>query len=75
MFAVGEDGHGHGHFTEAGALTPEDFAAVQEQVRARVRHELPDKGQPARQVHGVPEEYSIKVLTPDRSDPPLDERV
>src|SRR5260370_38329583 len=27
----------------------------------------------ARQVHGVPEKYPIKVLTPDRSDQPFDE--
>ena len=29
----------------------------------------------ARQVHGVPEKYPIKVLTPDRSDQPFDERM
>jgi hypothetical protein len=29
----------------------------------------------ARQVHGVPEEYSIKVLMPDRSDQPFDKRM
>jgi hypothetical protein len=34
VFATGEDGQVH--FTEAGALTPEDLAAVQQQVRARV---------------------------------------
>ena len=34
VFAVGEDGQVH--FAEAGALTPEDLAAVQQQVRARV---------------------------------------
>src|SRR5580693_1673953 len=27
------------------------------------------------QVHGVPEKYPIKVLTPDRSDQPFDERM
>ena len=34
MFAVGEDGQVY--FAEAAALTPEDLAAVQQQVRARV---------------------------------------
>jgi hypothetical protein len=34
VFALGEDGQVH--FAEAGALTPEDLAAVQQQVRARV---------------------------------------
>ena len=34
VFAVGEDGQVH--FAEAPALTPEDLAAVQQQVRARV---------------------------------------
>jgi hypothetical protein len=34
VFAPGEDGQVH--FSEAGALTPEDLAAVQQQVRARV---------------------------------------
>jgi hypothetical protein len=34
VFAVGEDGQVH--FAEADALTPEDIAAVQQQVRARV---------------------------------------
>ena len=34
VFAVGEDGQVH--FAEAAALTPEDLAAVQQQVRARV---------------------------------------
>ena len=34
MFTAGEDGQAH--FAEAGALTPEDLAAVQQQVRARV---------------------------------------
>jgi Putative transposase len=34
VFAVGEDGQVH--FAEADALTPEDLAAVQQQVRARV---------------------------------------
>ena len=34
VFAAGEDGQVH--FAEAGALTPEDLAAVQQQVRARV---------------------------------------
>src|SRR6202022_3951405 len=29
----------------------------------------------ARQVHGVPEKYPIKVLAPDRSDQPFDERM
>src|SRR5260370_24567269 len=29
----------------------------------------------AHQVHGVPEKYPIKVLTPDRSDQPFDERM
>jgi hypothetical protein len=29
----------------------------------------------ARQVHGVPEEYPIKVVTPDSSDQPFDERM
>ena len=29
----------------------------------------------ARQVHGVPEEYPIEILTPDRSDQPFDERM
>jgi hypothetical protein len=28
-----------------------------------------------RQVHGGPEKYPIKVLTPDRSDQPFDERM
>ena len=28
-----------------------------------------------RQVHGVPEEYAIEVLAPDRSDQPFDERM
>ena len=34
VFTAGEDGQAH--FAEAGALTPEDLAAVQQQVRARV---------------------------------------
>ena len=34
VFIAGEDGQVH--FTEAGALTPEELAAVQQQVRARV---------------------------------------
>jgi hypothetical protein len=34
VFAVGEDGQVH--FAEAAALTPEDLAEVQQQVRARV---------------------------------------
>jgi hypothetical protein len=34
VFTAGEDGQVH--FAEAGALTPEDLAAVQQQVRARV---------------------------------------
>jgi hypothetical protein len=34
VFAVGEDGQVH--FAEAGALTREDFAAAQQQVRRRV---------------------------------------
>jgi hypothetical protein len=34
VFAVGADGQVH--FAEAAALTPEDLAAVQQQVRARV---------------------------------------
>ena len=34
VFATGEDGQVH--FAEAAALTPEDLAAVQQQVRARV---------------------------------------
>jgi hypothetical protein len=34
VFAAGEDGQVH--FAEAGALTPEDLAAVQQQVRRRV---------------------------------------
>jgi hypothetical protein len=34
VFAVGEDGQVH--FAEAAARTPEDLAAVQQQVRARV---------------------------------------
>ena len=34
VFAVSEDGQGH--FAEAGALMPEDLAAVQQQVRARL---------------------------------------
>ena len=34
VFALGEDGQVH--FAEAGALTPEDLGAVQQQVRARV---------------------------------------
>ena len=34
VFALGEDGQVH--FAEAAALTPEDLAAVQQQVRARV---------------------------------------
>jgi hypothetical protein len=34
VFAVGEDGQVH--FAEAAALSPEDLAAVQQQVRARV---------------------------------------
>ena len=34
MFAQGEDGQVH--FAEARALTPEDLAAVQQQVRARL---------------------------------------
>jgi hypothetical protein len=34
VFAVGEDGQVH--FAEADGLTPEDIAAVQQQVRARV---------------------------------------
>ena len=34
VFAAGEDGQGH--FAEAVALSPEDLAAVQQQVRARV---------------------------------------
>lgn len=32
VFAVGEDGH----FADTGALTPDDLAAVQQQVRTRV---------------------------------------
>ena len=34
VFAVGEDGQVH--FAEAAALTPEDLAAVRQQVRTRV---------------------------------------
>jgi predicted transcriptional regulator len=34
VFATDEDGQVH--FAEAGALTPEDLDAVQQQVRARV---------------------------------------
>jgi hypothetical protein len=34
IFAASDDGQVH--FAEAGALTPEDLAAVQQQVRARV---------------------------------------
>jgi len=34
VFTAGEDGQVH--FTEVSALTPEDLAAVQQQVRARV---------------------------------------
>ena len=34
VFARGQDGQVH--FAEASALTPEDLAAVQQQVRARV---------------------------------------
>ena len=34
VFAAGEDGQVH--FTEAAALTLEDFAALQQQVRARL---------------------------------------
>ena len=34
VFAAGEDGQVH--FAEAAALTPEDLAAVQQQVRRRV---------------------------------------
>jgi hypothetical protein len=29
----------------------------------------------ARQVHGIPEEYAVKILTPHRSDQPFDERM
>ena len=36
---------------------------------------VPELAQFSRQVHGVPEEYPIKVLTPDRSDQPFDERM
>jgi Resolvase, N terminal domain len=28
----------------------------------------------SRQVHGIPEEYAVKILTPDRSDQPFDKR-
>jgi len=34
VFAAGEDGQVH--FAEASVLTPQDLAAVQQQVRARV---------------------------------------
>jgi hypothetical protein len=27
------------------------------------------------QVHGIPEEYAVKILTPDRSDEPFDKRM
>src|ERR1700687_1637785 len=36
---------------------------------------LREFGQLARQVQRVPEEYPIKVLTPDRSNQPFDERM
>ena len=36
---------------------------------------VPEFSELARQVHGVPEEYPIEVLTPDRSNQPFDERM
>jgi hypothetical protein len=42
VFAAGEDGQVH--FAEAAALTREDLAAAQQQVRARVQLELPGEG-------------------------------
>jgi hypothetical protein len=41
-------------------------------IRVVIVHEF---AKLARQVHGVPEEYPIKVLTPDSSDQPFDERM
>ena len=42
VFAASKDGQVH--FVEAGALTPEDLAAVQQQVRARVLRWFPCAG-------------------------------
>ena len=36
---------------------------------------IPEFVQLPRQVHGVPEEYAIEVLAPDRADQPFDERM
>ena len=36
---------------------------------------VPEFVQLARQVDGVPEEYAIEILAPDRSDQPFDERM
>ena len=42
VFPAGKDGQVH--FAEAGALTPQDLAAAQQQVRARVLHRLARAG-------------------------------
>ncbi len=36
---------------------------------------VPEFAQLSHQVHGIPEEYPIKVLTPDRADQALNERM
>ena len=36
---------------------------------------VPEFAQFSHQVHGVPEEYPIEVLTPDRANQPFDERM
>ena len=38
------EANGQVQFTQACALTPEDCGAVQQQLRARVQHELPSEG-------------------------------
>jgi hypothetical protein len=75
VFATGEDGQVH--FTEAGALTPEDLAAVQQQVRARVLRWLARAGHldrcDARDMAGWDHgggfslDASVRIEGPDRS--------
>jgi hypothetical protein len=35
----------------------------------------PELFQCSRQVHGISEQYAIKIFTPNRTDQPLDERM
>jgi hypothetical protein len=75
VFAVGEDGQVH--FAEAAALTPEDLAALQQQVRARVLrwfaragHLDPADAQDMAGWHhggGFSLDASIRIEGPDRS--------